>query len=116
MSASDSYMPIVYYDGYCGFCNTLITWLKRRGADKKVHLIPFQFVSNNATNELILVISGKYLEAGVAVHQLALYLGGWFKIPGAILGLFPTKLLNRLYYSFAANRYRWFGKTTCAIN
>jgi predicted DCC family thiol-disulfide oxidoreductase YuxK len=109
--------PIVYYDGECGFCNSFVRFLKRTSkAKRRLLFIPYQAVVTSVPGELLIVDTNSSFEAGNAAIQILYYAGGMFKIPAIILLLFPTNTLDIIYYYFAKNRYRWFGRVSCTIN
>lgn len=116
---TDKYItkPIVYYDGQCGFCTSFVRFLIQTSkAEQRLSFIPYQVVTASVPGELMVVWSNTFSEAGKAAIKVLNDTGGIFKIPAFILKLFPGKLLDKLYYSFARNRYRWFGQSSCVIN
>ncbi|MCG8579355.1 MAG: DCC1-like thiol-disulfide oxidoreductase family protein [Bacteroidales bacterium] len=107
--------PIVYFDGQCGFCNSFVRLLtKASGAEQKLNLIPYQLVTNTVPGELMIIGHNSITEAGRAAVKVLFYSGGIFTIFALILKLIPDKTLDKLYYKFARNRYRWFSQTSCS--
>ncbi|MBK3518179.1 thiol-disulfide oxidoreductase DCC family protein [Carboxylicivirga marina] len=110
-------LPIIYYDGQCGFCLGFVSFLRKHSrADRKVNFIPFQLVSRSIGDELLLIHHSKTQMAGEAAISLLYLTGGLWTIAAILAKLIPKKILNKLYYKFARNRYRWFGKTACNFN
>ncbi|TRX72160.1 thiol-disulfide oxidoreductase DCC family protein [uncultured Carboxylicivirga sp.] len=115
-SDKTSDLPIVYYDGQCNFCSGLIRIFRNLGGEQKTHLLPSQLVSSNKHSEVIVIKNNLYYDAGEAIIQILLSAGGLFAIPAYALQCLPGKMLNRLYYFIANNRYKWFGKNSCRID
>lgn len=112
----ENIVPIVYFDGQCNFCHSLVKSLKRKGLDTKAHLLPFQLVSNEKPTALLFIDETEALEAGEAALSLLTLTGGFYKNISKVLKQFPKNLVNRLYYYIANNRYRLFGTKSCEVH
>lgn len=124
--------PILFYDGVCGLCNTLVQFLlkhdrhgrlrfaslqsdfaervlRRHGFDPK-DLDTLHVVENyEQPGERLLQRSDAVLRAGRE-------LGGYWSILAAIAKIVPRPLRDIAYRFVAQNRYRVFGKyETCML-
>jgi predicted DCC family thiol-disulfide oxidoreductase YuxK len=124
--------PILFYDGVCGLCNTLVQFLlkhdkhgrlrfaslqsdfaekvlRRHGFDPK-DLDTLHVVENyEQPNERLLQRSDAVLRAGRE-------LGGHWSVLAAIAKIVPRSLRDIAYRFVAQNRYRVFGKyETCML-
>jgi predicted DCC family thiol-disulfide oxidoreductase YuxK len=124
--------PILFYDGVCGLCNTLVQFLlkhdkhgrlrfaslqsdfaekvlRRHGFDPK-DLDTLHIVENyEQQNERLLQRSDAVLRAGRE-------LGGHWSVLAAIAKIVPRSLRDIAYRFVAQNRYRVFGKyETCML-
>jgi predicted DCC family thiol-disulfide oxidoreductase YuxK len=124
--------PILFYDGVCGLCNTLVQFLlrhdkhgrlrfaslqsdfaekvlRRHGFDPK-DLDTLHVVENyEQPNERLLQRSDAVLRAGRE-------LGGHWSVLAAIAKIVPRRLRDIAYRFVAQNRYRVFGKyDTCML-
>jgi predicted DCC family thiol-disulfide oxidoreductase YuxK len=124
--------PILFYDGVCGLCNTLVQFLlkhdkhgrlrfaslqsdfaekvlRRHGFDPK-DLDTLHVVENyEQQNERLLQRSDAVLRAGRE-------LGGHWSVLAAIAKIVPRSLRDIAYRFVAQNRYRVFGKyETCML-
>jgi predicted DCC family thiol-disulfide oxidoreductase YuxK len=129
MSASD---PILFYDGVCGLCNTLVQFLlkhdkrgrlrfaslqsdfaqkvlRRHGFDPK-DLDTLHVVENyDQPHERLLQRSDAVLRAGRELE------GRW-SVLAAVVKIIPRPLRDVAYRFVAQNRYRVFGKyETCML-
>jgi predicted DCC family thiol-disulfide oxidoreductase YuxK len=124
--------PILFYDGVCGLCNTLVQFLlkhdkhgrlrfaslqsdfaekvlRRHGFDPK-DLDTLHVVENyEQPNERLLQRSDAVLRAGRE-------LGGHWSVLAAIAKIVPRSVRDIAYRFVAQNRYRVFGKyETCML-
>ena len=124
--------PILFYDGVCGLCNTLVQFLlkhdkhgrlrfaslqsdfaekvlRRHGFDPK-DLDTLHVVENyEQPNE-------RLLQRSDAVLQAARELGGHWSVIAAIAKIVTRPLRDIAYRFVAQNRYRVFGKyETCML-
>lgn len=119
-------MKILFFDGYCSLCNSLIEWLIRRdtknvlqfaslqGETAKTHLPSF-LRNTEDVDTVIYLREGKIHDRSAAILWVLQDLGGLWKITVAFF-LIPSFLRNIVYRWVARNRYRWFPKReTCRV-
>lgn len=122
---SSARMPVLLYDGVCGFCNETVRTLLRldpRGALRFAALQSDYGQSVVARHpELAGVDSVVFVEPAAAgeaerVHvrsdaalRVVSYLGGAWRV-FLLARLLPRPLRDFLYDAFARNRYKLFGK------
>jgi predicted DCC family thiol-disulfide oxidoreductase YuxK len=113
---SENTVPVIYYDGRCNFCHLLIQRFSKTKLESNAHLFPYQLVSNNEPSSLLFIEDSVVYEGGLAALRLLTICGGFYKSLSQLIGLLPNKIINRLYFMIARNRYRWFGTKSCVIN
>ncbi len=110
--------PVVFFDGFCGLCNTAVDWIivEDRGRIFRYAPIQGEFAQRTLAADLVEDMNTMlYLdehglhERSDAVLAIGLRLGGLWKSARIAL-LLPRSWRNGLYDLIAANRYRWFGK------
>lgn len=119
-------MKILFFDGYCSLCNSLIDELIRRdkknvlqfaslqGETAKSHLPSF-VRSTGDVDTVIYLREGKIYDRSTAILWMFQDLGGLWKFTGVFF-LIPSFLRNIIYRVVARNRYRWFPKReTCRV-
>lgn len=116
---------LVLYDGVCGLCNRLVSFLLRHDRRDQFRFAPLQselaqtllrrycLDSNDFDTVVVLADFGQPAERALTRSQAALWavsqLGGIWKL-FAIAKLAPLFLRERLYRFIAHRRYRVFGK------
>jgi len=116
---------IVYFDGVCYLCNSLVNFLIRIDKLKKIKFSPIQ--SNFAQKELnkaevdpaqlnsIIVQKGSGLyiksEAIIAIIKELSWVWRIF----LIIKIFPKKFADKIYDYIAKNRLKWFGKKNACM-
>ena len=112
--------PIVFFDGVCGLCNRFVQFLlaidKRRifkvatlqGAAAKLHLSVD--LRENLTSLVVVTRDGIVLTKSRAVLAVFREIGGAWGLVYFLVSWIPPIILDRLYNTVAAHRYRWFGK------
>jgi len=119
-----THRSIVYYDGACNLCNNTVKWVLKHERAPVLYFATLQKlrehnVNNTPTslleaNSVVLWHEGKYYTQSEAVMQIALLMGGPYRL--ARLGyLVPAFLRNALYQLIARNRHQWFGTTTSCL-
>ncbi|MBX7181843.1 MAG: DCC1-like thiol-disulfide oxidoreductase family protein [Bacteroidia bacterium] len=112
--------PVLFYDGYCVFCNF---WVKFLYSKQKRQTIYFASLESETLSKLSslgvevpLVDSafywdGKrlYSKSDMAIQVLRQCYGIWY-ILGFFLGIFPRFIRNFGYDCIATVRYKVFGK------
>ena len=122
---------LVLYDGVCGLCNRLTTFLVPRDPTHSLDFASLQSeVGRSALHDLggnpdeldTFYVITNYRTSSPALldkARAALFLMRTLGGPWAWLGVFgvlPLALLNRVYDFAARNRYRFFGRyETCAM-
>ncbi|MFC0626095.1 thiol-disulfide oxidoreductase DCC family protein [Kribbella deserti] len=118
-------LPILIFDGDCGFCTTSARWLQRR-LRSDVAVEPWQFTDlvaygttpQRATYEVIWADADGELYGGAqAFARWLIHTGGLWSVPGAALTLPPIRWLAAgVYRLIANNRQRMPGGTpACAL-
>jgi predicted DCC family thiol-disulfide oxidoreductase YuxK len=120
MTASQSFGPIIVFDGYCVLCSANAQFVLRHDHERRFRLASMQgkvgaglyrrFGIDPSSPDTIIVVEGdRALRESDAI--LAIYRGlGWpWKVIG-VLGLVPRFLRDPAYRLIARNRYRIFGR------
>ncbi|MBN09218.1 MAG: hypothetical protein CMC79_02450 [Flavobacteriaceae bacterium] len=107
---------IIFYDGFCVFCNKTIMWVIK---NDKVNQFRFSHVESVfsksrsfivTTNAIsVLTEKGEYLQSSRAVLYLLKKINK-HNFLLVIIERFPDKILNFVYNLIARNRYLIFGK------
>ena len=124
--------PILFYDGVCGLCNTLVQFLLRH--DKRGRLRFASLQSDLAEKVLrrhgfdpkdldtLHVVENyeqpdeRVFQRSDAVLRAGRELGGHWSVLAAIVKIVPRPLRDVAYRFVAQNRYRVFGKyETCML-
>lgn len=118
--------PILFYDGVCGLCNTLVQFLLKR--DKRGRLRFASLQSNFAEKVLrrhgfdpkdldtLHVVENyeqldeRVLQRSDAILRAGRELGGHWSVLAAMAKIIPRPLRDIAYRYVAQNRYRVFGK------
>lgn len=111
-------LPMLVYDGDCGFCTTSARFGERR---LHVHVEPWQFLdldalglTEAACDEAVQWIGsdGSIASAEGAVIAALAHAGGPWRVLGGILGLPGVRQVAAVVYRFvASNRHRMPGGT-----
>ncbi|MFN7965615.1 MAG: DCC1-like thiol-disulfide oxidoreductase family protein [Acidobacteriota bacterium] len=111
---------IVFYDGDCGVCHRLVSFLVRRDHDgSRFRFAPLQgetFASvvpadarrAFADSVVLWMPDGSTYQRWQASHRMLRLLGGFWSAIAALLRLVPISLGDRIYDALAARRSRWF--------
>ncbi|GHE46113.1 thiol-disulfide oxidoreductase DCC family protein [Streptomyces capitiformicae] len=122
---TDTPLPVLLYDGDCGFCTRTITTLLA-APRRPVHMQTWQETDLGqlgidelrATREMLWVNSdGRVTGGAVAFADLFRHLGGPWRVSEALLRTPPTRWLAAgVYRVVADNRHRMPGGTAaCAV-
>lgn len=117
--------PIIFFDGVCELCNTLVDRVLRIDTQHVLRFAPLQgetaraIVSplpDDARDWSMLFWDGHTLYShSDAPIQLYRHLGGWRKL-AIIAWLVPRWIRDPAYRLLARNRYRWFGqRSACRL-
>lgn len=117
-------MKIVFFDGVCNLCNSLIDWLIRHDEHGTLQFAPLQGVTAqeklgvSSTGDPTTIIywrEGERLERSAAVIHILADLGGLYRLTALALFL-PPFLRDPLYWLVARFRYTLFGRRqTCRL-
>ena len=122
---SNTMEKIIFFDGKCGLCSRIVTFLldRKSGSTFKfaslqsqvaTSLVPEHAVSSNSNLDPKTVVFYRHeltLIRSEAVEAIMIDLGGFYKIVAGLGKIIPLILKNAIYDFIARNRYSWFGKT-----
>jgi len=123
---------VVLYDGVCAMCNGVVRFVFRRDHARRFFFAALQdpfardAFSRHGQNAddldtFAVVLDHALPTERVLVQSIALLhileeMGGVWKMLAALLGVFPTRALDRGYAVIVRNRYRIFGRyETCPL-
>jgi predicted DCC family thiol-disulfide oxidoreductase YuxK len=121
---ADREVAIVFFDGECNLCNTFVNFIIKR--DRKVHFnfaslqssFASKFLGDNLVekgmNTVVLRKNSSLFFKSDAALEIAKNLSGLWPT-FYILKIVPKFIRDFIYDWIAANRYRWFGKTSCLV-
>lgn len=122
---TDIRLPVLLYDGDCGFCTRTITTLlaaPRRSVNvrmwQETDLELFGTDESRATREMLWVRrDGRVTGGAMAFADLFRHLGGPWRVPDVLLRTPPTRWIAAgVYRVIAHNRHRMPGGTAaCAV-
>ena len=124
--------PILFYDGVCGLCNTLVQFLLRHDKQGRLRFASLQsdFAKkvlrrhgfDSKELDTLHVVENyeqpdeRLLQRSDAVLRAGRELGGHWRVLAAIAKIVPRPLRDIAYRFVAQNRYRVFGKyETCML-
>src|SRR5690348_12340140 len=123
---NEQFKHLVFYDGHCGFCDSIVQLLLKLDAKKLFVFAPLQGKTAKiflnpppAEDSLVLVEDYKgvnprhYLLGKGALRILWLLGGGWSII--GILSFLPAILYDWIYRIIAKNRLRLFRVDRCVV-
>ncbi len=114
--------PVVLFDGECVLCNRGVRFILAREREATLRFAALQSSGARAAlglsgdepvplDSLIYVCTdGAPLARSDAVVSISRHLRAPWRWGGAMLGVLPRGVRDRLYRFVAARRYRWFGK------
>lgn len=110
--------PIVFFDGVCGLCNTMVDFFMKKDKKRSLLFAPMQgetakgILSHEEIKNLdsfVLYENGvKFYRSDAALKTFNKLTGGW-KLMSCLM-VFPRFLRDAVYEWIAKNRYQWFGK------
>jgi predicted DCC family thiol-disulfide oxidoreductase YuxK len=116
--------PIVFFDGVCGLCNGIVTFVLGQDKRQVLRFAPLQGKTGvdlldesvrASMDTLVLWDNGKAFFKSDAVIEIFSRLGGPWRMMRC-LSVLPRVLRDFLYDRVAANRYAMFGKQSqCRI-
>jgi predicted DCC family thiol-disulfide oxidoreductase YuxK len=112
---------ILFFDGYCNLCNGAVRFVLNNEKSKVLEFASLQgqtaqeLLPTSLPDSLVMWVDGKvYVESSAAL-KLIPYLKWYFQVL-RILWIFPSVIRNAVYRTVAANRFKWFGKSSfCAV-
>jgi predicted DCC family thiol-disulfide oxidoreductase YuxK len=118
--------PIIFFDGVCNFCNSIINFIIRHDKKNIFYFSPLQSefckktlqqfpVPFEGLDTVILLYQDATFQRSEAFFEIVKML----RFPWSILRYFriiPGKLRDIIYFNISRNRYSWFGKSeSCMI-
>jgi predicted DCC family thiol-disulfide oxidoreductase YuxK len=111
---------VILFDGVCNVCSGSVRFILPRDrrarfrfaslqSDAAARLLTACGRPPGSLDSLVLIEDGRCYERSDAVLQIARRLPFPWKLAGG-LRIIPRPVRDGLYRSFAARRYRWFGK------
>jgi predicted DCC family thiol-disulfide oxidoreductase YuxK len=111
---------IVYFDGVCFLCNSLIYFLLKIDKDNKLKFSPLQshFAERELKNSkinlkeidsIILQVGSMFFIKSDAVIKIIKELR-WYWRFFLVIKIVPKSIRDKLYDFVASNRFKWFGK------
>lgn len=117
-------MKVIFFDGYCGLCNSFVDFMMKVDSKAIFKFSPLQsdyakkHLSQKDVEDLksvVVLIDGESYRQAPAVIKALTQLGGVWSLL-SVFSLFPDFFLNFFYHLIAKNRYKFFGKReTCRI-
>jgi predicted DCC family thiol-disulfide oxidoreductase YuxK len=118
-------MKIVFFDGYCNLCNSLVDWLIKVDRSSELKFASLQGLTASKTltpalvatplDTVIYFTNGHTYLRSTAILKILWDLKGVWKLSGVFL-IIPAFLRDVVYNIIARNRYRLFGKRdTCRL-
>lgn len=124
MSDSDT-NPILFFDGVCGLCNSVVDWVLRNDRRGVVRFSPLQGqtaqqrlpdVDRERLDTVVFVEGDRITRRSTAIVRLLSHLGGIWTVLAWLLWLIPWPLRDVGYRAVSKLRYRLFGKKeTCRL-
>ena len=116
---------IIFFDGECGLCDRVVDFFIRADRSKKLLFSPLQspfairFFKERRINvqldTLFFYYNQQIYDRSAAVKQLFLYLSGYWRLIGVLIGFTPKTIADFIYKKVAKNRFKLLGRTTCRI-
>jgi predicted DCC family thiol-disulfide oxidoreductase YuxK len=116
--------PIVFFDGVCGLCNSVVDILLRIDTKQLLYFSPLQGETAKSTldqerlNQLDTIFykeGNEVFEKSTAVLRILMKIGGIYSVASLFL-IIPKSFRDWIYCWVARNRYRFFGKKdTCRL-
>lgn len=111
---------IIFFDGFCGFCDSAVSWAMPRDRAGALRFAPIQGATAQAMlakeitaratpDSIVYLRDGQVFERSAAILRILLDLGGAYRLAAALLAV-PAPIRDFFYDLFARNRYRLFGK------
>ncbi len=124
MPDSDS-NPILFFDGVCGLCNSVVGWVLR---NDRLGIVLFSPLQGETAQErladgdrgrldtVVFIEGDRITRRSTAIVRLLSHLGGVWAVLAWLLWLIPWPLRDVGYRAVSKLRYRLFGKKeTCRL-
>lgn len=106
---------IVLFDGECGFCQQMTSWVAERNQAGRILFATLQgeaaaVLGENRQTEpqsVVVWIGSQRIEGAAAVWVILQRVGGVWAWLGSIGGALPRALADLAYHWIAQRRYRW---------
>lgn len=112
-------MPIIYYDGYCGLCDTFVGFVLARDRKGRYQYAPLsgptaagRFGTSLGPGDpqtVLLEEAGKVRERSDAALAIMAGLGGGWKLV-QVFRIVPRPIRDWVYDFVARHRFKWFGR------
>lgn len=109
---------ILFFDGICVMCNSLVDFVLRHDKDKNIMFAPLQGLSAQQKipqfagdlHSVVFINEQKIHTKSDAILNLFSELGGIYRIVARVSYFFPQGFRDWIYDLVAKNRYRLFAK------
>ena len=102
---------IIYYDGDCALCHSIVHFILRIDRNSVFRFAPLSHLKkenqHNFPDSLVLENNGEYYFEGKAILGILKRLSWQWRFLGSFLNLFPLAILDQTYRLIANNRKRW---------
>lgn len=111
--------PVIFFDGFCGLCNTFVNFVLPRDRRRLFRFAPLQGETANERLDrqdvddlgtLVLLDEQGTHRRSAAVVRILKRLGGFWRLLAILLWVVPRPLRDLGYRVVARYRYRVFGK------
>src|SRR5262245_31857976 len=108
--------PVIFFDGFCGLCNTWVDFVLARDTWRKFRFGPLQgetardwlhLAPDAVLDSVMLVDAAGTHRKSTAVARILIGLGGAWSLCGWLLRIIPRPLRDWGYDFVARRRYRW---------
>jgi predicted DCC family thiol-disulfide oxidoreductase YuxK len=118
-------MPIIYYDGYCGLCDTFVGFVLARDRKGRYQYAPLsgetargrfgESFDLDDPQTVLLEEAGMVRERSDAALAILTGLGGVWKL-FQVFRIVPRSIRDWVYDFVARHRFKWFGRRSeCRI-
>jgi predicted DCC family thiol-disulfide oxidoreductase YuxK len=105
---------IVLFDGICNMCKKTLQFSSLQSEFAKKKLTEINFTVD--INSIIFIKNNTAYFYSDATANILIEVGGFYKIVGKFILLFPKFIRDSVYKFIAKHRYQWFGKrNTCSV-
>jgi len=105
---------IIYYDGECGLCHTVVRFILKIDSKNKFYFSPISaLIDNNKQKKpdsIILSFNNDLYYEGQAIINIMKNIGNNWCLLGKTLEFIPEKTLDEIYGWVSRNRNNWSSK------